>query len=272
MMAIFKPAQIRKKETPPLLQSPLIEAIFEIRWELQTDEQTKRMRDSSYPMMYGSIYERLKKDFPVIEDLPSTQAHPESTPFTPRHRMRKEKDGYPLIQVGPGIVTVNMAKKYAWGEFNALIVRLIECINDLYPTNATPINFIKSELRFVNGIQFDIAKENPLAFLAEKLHLKVEPDAEFFEVNPIADKPNSVGLNLAYVLDKPAGNLVISANLGQFDGKPAFIQQTLIQSFGEITPVDLDGFTLWLEEAHTAAENCFQVLCKDALMERFCCR
>ncbi len=74
-MAIFKAEKIKKTETPPLLHPPLIEAIFELRWEIENDQQNGRMRDPSYPMMYGSLYERLKKDFPVIEDLPSVQAH-----------------------------------------------------------------------------------------------------------------------------------------------------------------------------------------------------
>jgi uncharacterized protein (TIGR04255 family) len=269
-MPIFKPEKIKKPETPVLLHSPVIEVIFELRWEIENDQQTGRMRDPSYPMMYGRLYERLKKDFPHIEDLPSTQAHPETTPYVPRHRMRKEKNGYPLVQVGPGIITVNEAKGYSWSRFSALILRLIESITELYPTDGMPLNFIKSEIRYVNGIRFDLARENPLAFLAEKLHMKVELDSELFERNALHERPNSVGLNMTYALEKPMGNLGISANLGQFEGKPAFIQQTLIQSFGELVPADLENFSPWLEEAHEVAENCFQVFCKGALMEKFC--
>src|SRR5579872_3233151 len=106
-MAMFKQEKIKKNETPVLLNPPMVEVVFEVRWDLLQDQQTGRMRDPSYPMMYGSMYERLKKEFPFIEDLPSTQAHPEATPFTPRHRIRKERTGYPLMQVGPGIVTIN---------------------------------------------------------------------------------------------------------------------------------------------------------------------
>ncbi len=268
-MAVFKEEKIKKNETPLLLHPPLIEVIFEIRWEIESDPQSGRMRDPSYPMMYGRLYERMKKDFAVIEDLPSVQAHPETTPYVPRHRMRKEKNGYPLIQVGPGILTVNHAKGYCWSDFSSIILRSIQAVEELYPVDGKPLTFIKSEIRFVNGIRFDTARENPLAFLADKLHIKLELDSELFEVNQLSERPNSVGLNLSYDLEKPMGNLLVTANLGQFDSKPAFIQQTLVQSFGEMTPSDEAAFSLWLEEAHTVAENCFQVFCKGELMEKF---
>ncbi len=268
-MSNLKPEKSKKTETPLLLHPPILEVIFELRWEIQADEQNSRMRDPSYPMMYGRMYERLKKDFPVVEDLPSVQAHPEAAPYVPRHRMRKERNGYPLIQVGPGIVTINDAKGYSWTKFQALILRVVESIIDLYPSNELPLNFIKSEMRYVNGIRFDMARENPLAFLAEKLHMKVELDPELFAVNGLHERPNAVGLNLAYALEKPMANLAISANLGQVEGKPAFIQQTLIHSFGEMVPADLEGFVPWLAEAHVAAENSFQVFCKGELMEKF---
>jgi len=269
-MPIFKTEKLNQNETPPLLHAPMIEVIFELRWEIAADEQSGRMRDPSYPMMYGSLYERLKKDFPVIEDLPSVQAHPETTPYVPRHRMRKEANSYPLIQVGPGILTFNHSKGYSWTDFKALALRLVESVVDLFPKNEMPLNFIKSEIRYVNGIKFDIARENPLAFLDEKLHMKVELDSELFERNKMNERPNGVGLNLGYALEKPMGNLAISANLGQFDGKPAFIQQTLVHSFGDLAPSDVDSFGTWLEEAHTVAETTFQVFCKGSLMENFC--
>jgi uncharacterized protein (TIGR04255 family) len=218
---------------------------------------------------HGRLYERLKKDFPIVEDLPSTAAHPEATPFVPRHRMRKEKEGYPLIQVGPGLVTVNHSRGYSWDAFSALIVRVIESIIELYPQGGRPLNFNRCELRYVNGIRFDLAKEHPLAFLAEKLHTKIELDQDLFEQNNLNERPNAVGFNVSYAMEKPMGNLSLGLSLGQVEGKPAYIQQTLIQSFGELVASDAEGFESWLKEAHTVAENCFQTFCKGSLMAKF---
>lgn len=255
-------------EIPPLLNPPLLEAFFEVRWGLLVDPQTQRMRDTAYPMMVGRMYEKFKSDFPVIEDLPTTQMHPEANPFVVRHRMRKEK-GYPLVQVGPGVATISEAKNYSWSEYKKLILRVIDSIVELYPPGVFPLNFIRSELRYVNAV-FLQPSENPLAFLAQKLHTKIELPQGLLQSNSIGGAPNGVGLNVGFPLQKPEGGLMIGAQLGEIDGRAAYVVQTMIQSAGETTPHDLAHFDSWLELAHTAAENCFLSLCKGALMEEFC--
>lgn len=263
-------AKTQKNEIPILLNPPLVEAIYELRWELQSDPQTGRLRDPSYPMMYGRIYEKLKRDFPLIEDLPSVQMHPEAGPFVVRHRMRKEKNGWPLMQIGPGIVTINDGKGYSWTQFKRLILNVMASIAESYPAEMFPLNFIKSEMRYINAVPFDIQKESPLAFLGEKLNMKVDVNSQLFETNNVVDKANAVSLNLAYALNRPVGNVMLSANLGQIDGTPAYIIQSVTQSVGETVPQEEAGMEQWLEEAHEVAEHCFLSLSKGDLLKKFC--
>ncbi len=267
-MPSFK--QKKTSEIPPLLRPPLVEAICEIRWELKRDVETQRLRDVAYPMMYGRLYERLKKDFPLIEDLPATQAHPEAAPFVVRHRLREKKDTWPAIQIGPGIITINETKGYSWSSLRSLVSRLVESLVELFPKHEWPLNFTKAEIRYINGIRFDSQMEHPLAFLQEKLHLKLAPDSALFDGSMIGEKPLDVGVNFVYPLNRPIGNLLLALNLGEVDGKSAYLLQTFIQSFGETAPQDAEGFASWLEEAHEVAEHAFQTFCKGALMNRFC--
>jgi uncharacterized protein (TIGR04255 family) len=262
-------SQSQKNEIPVLLNPPLVEAIYELRWELQTDPQTGRVRDVAYPMMYGRLYEKFKEEFPLIEDLPSVQAHPGATPFIVRHRMRKD-NSWPLMQIGPGIVTINEGTGYSWSQFRHLILRVMDAIVDLYPKKTFPLNFVKSEIRYINAISFDIQREDALAYLADKLHLKIEVDQQLFETNRMLDKPNAVNLNLAYALKRPVGNLMLSANLGQIDGVPAYILQSAIQSIGETVAQNAGETDHWLQEAHEIAEHCFLSFYKGSLLQRFC--
>lgn len=267
---MLKQEDAKKNQIPPLLTPPLVEAIFEIRWELQGDQQTGRYRDPSYPMMYGRLYERFKKEFPLIEDLPSNQVHPEASPYVVRHRMRKDKVGYPLVQIGPGILTVNETKSYSWSTFKSTILRLVESILDLYPMGTLPLRFIKCDLRYLNAVFIDLQKENPLAFLAEKLHMKVEMPPEIYTNSQVQKDPHTIHLTLAHALEEPLGNLALSVGLGQMEGKNAFLVQTMIDSLGEAVPEDAGEFDSWLESAHNVAENAFLSIYQGPLLHRFC--
>ncbi len=261
--------QSLKSEIPILLNPPLVEAIYELRWELQTDPSTGRVRDVAYPMMFGRLYERFKDQFPIVEDLPSVQAHPETAPFIVRHRMRKD-NAWPLVQIGPGIATINDGKGYSWTQFQRLVLHLMRSITELYPKKTFPLNFIKSEMRYINAISFDIQREDALTYLADKLHLKLEVDPQLFELGRMLDKPNAVSINLAYALKQPVGNLMLSANLGQMDGIPAYIIQSVTQSLGETVPQEASEMEQWMQETHELLEHCFLSLCKGPLLQMFC--
>lgn len=242
----------------PLFNQFLLEAIFEIRWELQGDPQTGRFRDPAYPMMYGRMYEHLKNEFPMIEDLPTVQGHPDANPYVVRHRLRKEQGSLPLIQIGPGILTINDTKGYSWLEFKDLVLRLTGLIDSLYPKSVMPLNFIKAELRYINGIP--CSHENPLGVLSEKLHIDIGIPQDLLQTPSPAV---NVGLNLAYPLSQPVGHLLLGANLGQMDENPAYILQTAVVTGDEAVPQELTSLDSWLTSAHEASDTCFQSLCKD---------
>lgn len=256
--------QIESQAKISSLSNPfLLESIFEIRWELQGDQQSGRFRDPAYPMMYGRMYEHLKNDFPLIEDLPSVQAHPEVTPYTVRHRLRKERNSMPLVQIGPGILTINDGKDYSWNEFKALAIRLMELVDSLYPKSTMGLNFVKAELRYITGIPF--TQEDPLAFLSDKLRIKVAVPHDLLLQPAVA---NNVGINLAYPLSQPVGNLILSANLGQVDSKPAYIMQSVIQSGGEVVPQNGKELDRWLARANVAADQSVQSLTKGLFLHQ----
>jgi uncharacterized protein (TIGR04255 family) len=267
-MPIFRTTRESKSEIPPLLSPPLLESIFELRWELEGDPQAGRLRDPAYPMMYGRLYEKLKKDFPLIEDLPSTQVHHEASPYAVRHRLRKEKDSYPLIQVGPGLVTVNDARGYSWTRFRGWIEKVAGLVKELYPAGAFPLNFIKAELRFVNGVRFDPQLNHPLQFLREMLNTKIEFNPELFASQEISSKPLAVALNVAYPLSSPVGNFALSVGMGQIEGKPALIFQTMIQSVGETAPQNGTSLAAWLKQAHQTASHAFLSMCHGPLLQK----
>ena len=252
-----------KTKTIALAKPPLLEAVFEMRWELAPVPNSQIRRDVSYPLLYGRIYDRFKGEYGIVEDLPSVQAHPDASPYVVRHRMRKEADRWPLVQVGPGIITVNEGKgTYSWERFRDEIVRVFEAFVDFYPASSFPLNILKTELRFINGVEMD--GKDSLGFLENNLHTKVVLDPELMK-----QSVEGATLNVGFKLEKPVGNALLSVGSGAIDEKPAMIQQMLFQSVAENAPQDFGSLDPWLDEMHRLSKSWFEALFRGELMKQF---
>lgn len=251
-----------------LTKSPILEAIFEMRWDLAPVPNTQARRDPAYPLLYGRLYDRFKKDYGIVEDLPSVQAHPDATPYVVRHRMRKAADKWPLVQVGPGVLTINEGREYSWEKFREEIIRIFEAFTDFYPASTYPLHIVKTELRFINGIEVG-ENENSLQFLAEKLHTKIEFDPALFAPNRIRPQTEGITLNAGFNIDEPAGKAMLGIGSGEVMDKPAMLQQMLFHSIGENAPQDLGALDPWLDGMHKIAKNWFETLCRGEVMKKF---
>ena len=103
-----------------LKNKPLVEAIFELRWELE-EQVSGAKTDPHYKILIGRMYDRVKDDYPYHEELPTATIPDEIAGYIIQHRFRKDKDMWPLIQVGPGIVTLNDTEGYVWDDFEERI-------------------------------------------------------------------------------------------------------------------------------------------------------
>src|SRR3989304_176235 len=83
----------RRSDLP---NKPLVEVIVEIKWgqEKQIDTITA-----------GRLYEKVREEYPVIEDLPITQI-PIEPPHMVRHRFRRERGGSCSTQLGADALPV----------------------------------------------------------------------------------------------------------------------------------------------------------------------
>lgn len=109
-----------------LKSPPLVEVILEMRWRVgpasQPDQTSGRRGavsvvpaemtvDPSYDLLVGRMFDRLSAIYPFHERLPSAMVPAEMVPFLVQHRFRRAQGSWPLVQVGPGIVTLNDTAK-----------------------------------------------------------------------------------------------------------------------------------------------------------------
>jgi uncharacterized protein (TIGR04255 family) len=71
----------------------------------------------NYKILLGLIYDRVTKEYPHHEELPAASVPDELAGHIVQHRFRKSENNWPLIQIGPGLVTLNDTNNYTWKGF-----------------------------------------------------------------------------------------------------------------------------------------------------------
>jgi len=83
----------------PLVNKPLVEAIFELRWQLKSIE-AGLPQDPGFRIALGRFYDRVAADYPIPVDLPTVQVPEDMAAYAVRHQFRAKKDGWPVTQLG----------------------------------------------------------------------------------------------------------------------------------------------------------------------------
>ena len=108
-----------------LKNKPLVEALLEVKWELPVRNTPGIEGDPHYPLLLGRLSERVETDYPFHEALPTAQIPDAMVAHMAQHRFRTSEGGWPLIQVGPGLMTVNETDGYTWDDFRERCARAI---------------------------------------------------------------------------------------------------------------------------------------------------
>jgi len=84
--------------------------------------------DPHYKILVGSLYEQLKEEYPFHQQLPTAFIPDEMLGYLVQHRFRKGENQWPLVQIGPGIITVNDTEGYIWEDFKNRIERVVNIL------------------------------------------------------------------------------------------------------------------------------------------------
>jgi uncharacterized protein (TIGR04255 family) len=138
------------------------------------------------------MYSKLINKYPIREPLTPVEFPSELFVNNPAHRFRTQKSGYPLFQVGPGIITLNtIDANYSWPEFFKLIEELLKIFFEAYHSiefeKFTPI------LRFIDFFKINSETTNLVEFIRNSLNTNIEQ--KFFKA---LQAPSIVTLNLSY--------------------------------------------------------------------------
>ena len=237
-----------------LPKAPLLEVIFEIRWHINNDDERNR-----YQYLHGDLYNTLKSEYPFRELVVPSHFPVEVYLNQVAHRFRQAKGGYPLIQIGPGIFTINTIEKdYIWEDFCGQIQNSVKNLITLDSFNAQlPVSLA---LRYIDFFQFDFNQNDIKDYLNDFLHIKVEQ--EFFKNNA-----PPYNINLGFTYGTTVGTLNLSVNKGLVDEvEGLIIQIEVIQQGMNAVITEIDK---WLDSAHILTSDTFNNLTKGKLQDYF---
>lgn len=255
-----------------LPRKPLVEAIFELRWEL-TDSKSNvtgaKGMDPGFRFLLGRYYECVRETYPIVHDLPAASIPEELAAYIVRHQFRISESGWPVTQLGPGILTVNDTGGYTWDTFQKRILEAARAVFTTYPREFSAFNPISASLRYQNALKFDPKRLSPRDFLHQNLHTNIGLDSKLFEGPGGVEEPSLLNLSGLFPLKSLPGQAHMQISTGEINNEPAIILDISIRSRGSDTPPTVERLEPWLAAAHEIAENWFFTLCRGSLLENF---
>ncbi|WP_129671899.1 TIGR04255 family protein [Candidatus Chloroploca sp. Khr17] len=251
-----------------LKNKPLIEAIFEAHWALK--EQIGDFKvDPHYTILLGRMFDRVQDNYPFHEQLATANIPIEIAGRVVQQRFRAKEGGWPLVQFGPGVCTLNDTDSYDWEKsFRPGIADLIQKLFEAYP-RPEDLQIENLILRYIDAIIVDFEKENVFDFLRTKMKVNVDIQENVFEKTGITRRPEVLDLRFAFHSQTPAGSLQLRFAKGNREGKDALIWETVFSSSGEDAPKDIKSIIAWADNAHQITSNCFFEIIDGELLRRF---
>lgn len=250
---------------------PLAEAWLEIRWTLEPMGPPNMQRDRGYQIALGRFTEILNDDFPFVEDLDASQLPTDMVPHTVRHRFRAEDGTWPLIQLGPGVATVNFTDPYSWEQFREMAGHLQSTLIRAY--RASDLETAATILRYRNATPFDHSEEDFLSFLNDRLNVQLGLPAHLPGNFVTSADPRSVKLDISFALENPAGvgSLQVGTGIRTQENEEIAVWELSVSSTGDLAPSLNDEGELaeWLDDAHIVLHEWFFALIEGPLMEQF---
>lgn len=252
---------MNKNKLDNLPNKPLVEAIFEFRWELKKIARGV-YSDEGWNTFPIKFFIELHGEYPEIVELPSKQIPDLLAAYTVQYQYRKGKEEWPLIQIGPGILTVNETDGYGtWENFRGRIKNALQVLNKVND-QITPL---RADLRYVNAIPFNNINQSIVRFLKDRLNTSVEMSPKLFN----GQLPQELSLSLNYSTEDPKGVSLVSFSTGLKKDEPVIIWQIAMRSDMRDLPEQIDNFENWLNSAHQRIEDCFITLTEGELLESF---
>jgi len=238
-----------------LPQAPLLEVIFEVKWQVKTKEDFEKCQ-----YLHGDLFAKLNNKYPFRELLIPPDVPLDIYLNVPAHRFRTAKNSYPLIQVGPGILTVNTNdEKYIWENYEKMCAEAFTTMVDLYKFKEG--ENITLSLKYFDFFLFNFKDNDINKFLSDNFHIQLKQTF-------LKESSNPASINLGFLYNTKLGGFSIRMNKGNNSkGQSGIIIDTSLSNNSSIP--DVTKVSKWLNDAHDYVSDTFKAMTKGKMYDSF---
>lgn len=247
-----------------LPNAPLVEAILELHWQMSPHEVTGVPVDPHFKFLLGRFHQAIQSEYPSIEQLPSAAVPEELLDRQVQFRFRTQPSEYPLVQIGPGVLTLNHTRGYDWADFRQRALRAIDCLRSAHP-EPDSLRFEQISLRFINTDDFD-RDQNAFEYLRDNMKVNVELGKSLFDTS-IDPKPVGLRCHFAFPCSSPEGRFDFNGGFGKRNDQDVFLWDLKVES--PLRNRSSNDFSDWLNASHAVIESWFFKMVEGPLLARY---
>lgn len=241
-------------------KAPLVEVIVEIHWALKKlNSAPNAAIDPYYELFHDTFIEKCKDKLPNLEQLVPAEIPAEFVPNEPHLRLRPKSGGWPLVQIGPGVMTVNIVPPYnGWREFKQFIKWAFGLLYECYPMAEKTLRPQRTHLRYIDAFDTKYGLNGFAQFVGDHLGAArpIRPDV----IDEIVQDPATITYiaDSKFLAKSPADSTVrIRITPGKSDGREAVIlelhcDKSMLEGFQTS-----EALLSWYDEAHATLRVLF---------------
>lgn len=234
--------------------APLQEVITEIRWSIETDDDR-----NAYQFLIGDLYAEVKRQFPFREVLIPNGFPIEMFGGRPALRFRVAKDGYPLIQIGPGLLTINtIGDEYDW-DTHSKDIELV--LTNFFTVSKFENKRLNVTLAYIDFLTFDFEEHNVIEYLSNNLNTQVQ-----FNFIDSKEMPKLFNLTIGYAEEVGTVNINVARGKNPLGEDGIAIQTNVIM---EALAFEQGEIQKRLDAAHTWCSELFKKMTDGELYNSF---
>jgi len=244
---------------------PLREVIFEIRWGRVDDGSEAGVRinfeEEELTLFAGLFRSKVQDHFPVYKKV--NESTPAFLPHIVKHQFWKATNKWPVVQIGIGIMTVNMNHEgYVWQSFHDSCLEAMKILDSAHHLGLKGLQPIGVELRYLDAFELK-ENETDSSFVSDSIQIEFGMPQEFLQSPLLEPTVKDHHISFTVPSRKPVGLLISTLDRGLVEAAAAFVQTTIFRSVDAFCPsIDLDSISVWLNDAHKVQQHAYKTLIK----------